>query len=100
MLFGFGNIVADLSRLVTLEPGDVILTGTPTGSTVVNPGDVVEVEVSAGDQSSGRLRSPITEADYRLDPLGAMPRADDAERSAALGSARSAKGSPARSAPA
>ena len=37
MLFGFGDIVADLSRLVTLEPGDVILTGTPTGSTVVNP---------------------------------------------------------------
>ncbi len=92
MLFGFGDIVADLSRLVTLEPGDVILTGTPTGSTVVNPGDVVEVEVSAGDQSSGRLRSPITEADYRLDPPGAMPRADDAARSAAFGSARSAKG--------
>jgi len=93
MLFGFGDIVADLSRLVTLEPGDVILTGTPTGSTVVNPGDVVEVQVSAGDQSSGRLRSPITEADYRLDPPGAMPRADDAERSAAFGPARSAKGS-------
>ena len=90
MLFGFGNIVADLSRLVTLESGDVILTGTPTGSTVVNPGDLVEVEVSAGDQSSGRLRSPITEADYRLDPPGAMPRADAAERSAAFGAARGA----------
>ena len=90
MLFGFGDIVADLSRLVTLEPGDVILTGTPTGSTVVNPGDVVEVEVTAGDQSSGRLRSPITEADYRLDPPGAMPRADDAERAAAFGPARGA----------
>jgi 2-keto-4-pentenoate hydratase/2-oxohepta-3-ene-1,7-dioic acid hydratase in catechol pathway len=75
MLFGFGDIVADLSRLVTLEPGDVILTGTPTGSTVVNPGDVVEVEVTARDESSGRLRSPVTEADYRLDPPGAMPRA-------------------------
>ena len=90
MLFGFGDIVADLSRLLTLEPGDVILTGTPTGSTVVQPGDVVEVEVSAGDQSSGRLRSPIVEADYRLDPPGAMPRADDAERTAAYGAARSA----------
>ena len=86
MLFGFGDIVADLSRLVTLEPGDVILTGTPTGSTVVNPGDVVEVEVTAGEQASGRLRSPVTEADYRLDPPGAMPRADDAARSAAFGS--------------
>ena len=93
MLFGFGDIVADLSRLVTLEPGDVILTGTPAGSTVVTPGDVVEVEVSAGEQSSGRLRSPITEADYRLDPPGAMPRADDAERSAAFGAARSVSGS-------
>jgi 5-oxopent-3-ene-1,2,5-tricarboxylate decarboxylase / 2-hydroxyhepta-2,4-diene-1,7-dioate isomerase len=87
MLFGFDDIVADLSRLVTLEPGDLILTGTPTGSTVVNPGDVVEVEVSAGEQSSGRLRSPIVEADYRLEPPGAMPRADDAERSAAYGAA-------------
>ncbi len=85
MLFGFGEIVADLSRLLTLEPGDVILTGTPTGSTVVNPGDVVEVEVTAGEQSSGRLRSPIVEADYILQPLGAMPRATDAEREAAYG---------------
>jgi regulator of RNase E activity RraA/2-keto-4-pentenoate hydratase/2-oxohepta-3-ene-1,7-dioic acid hydratase in catechol pathway len=85
MLFGFGDIVADLSRLLTLEPGDVILTGTPAGSTVVTPGDVVEVEVSAGDLSSGRLRSPIVQADYRLDPPGAMPRATDAERAAAYG---------------
>jgi 2-keto-4-pentenoate hydratase/2-oxohepta-3-ene-1,7-dioic acid hydratase in catechol pathway/regulator of RNase E activity RraA len=98
MLFGFGDIVADLSRLVTLEPGDVILTGTPTGSTVVIPGDVVEVEVTAGDQSSGRLRSPIAEADYRFDPPGAMPRADEAAGSAAYGPARSAKGSTARGA--
>jgi 2-keto-4-pentenoate hydratase/2-oxohepta-3-ene-1,7-dioic acid hydratase in catechol pathway/regulator of RNase E activity RraA len=88
MLWGFGDVVADLSRLVTLEPGDLILTGTPTGSTVVTPGDVVEVEVSAGEQSSGRLRSPIVEADYPLEPPGAMPRADDAERSAAFGAAR------------
>jgi regulator of RNase E activity RraA/2-keto-4-pentenoate hydratase/2-oxohepta-3-ene-1,7-dioic acid hydratase in catechol pathway len=90
LLFGFADIVADLSRLLTLEPGDVILTGTPAGSTVVTPGDVVEVEVSAGDLSSGRLRSPIVEADYRLDPPGAMPRAGDAERSAAYGAARGA----------
>jgi regulator of RNase E activity RraA len=87
MLFGFGEIVADLSRLLTLEPGDVILTGTPTGSTVVTPGDVVEVEVTAGEQSSGILRSPITEADYYLGPPGAMPRAGHAERAAAYGAA-------------
>src|ERR1700733_11573735 len=45
LLFSFADIVADASRLTTLEPGDVILTGTPTGSTVVRPGDLVEVEV-------------------------------------------------------
>jgi len=85
MLFGFGEIVADLSRLLTLEPGDVILTGTPAGSTVVTPGDIVEVEVTAGEQTSGKLRSPVTEADYRLGPPGAMPRAGAAERAAAYG---------------
>ena len=99
MLFGFGDIVADLSRLLTLEPGDVILTGTPAGSTVVSPGDLVEVEVTAGDQSSGLLRSPIVAADYRLDPPGAMPRAGAAEREAAYGPARSATGSTARQPP-
>jgi regulator of RNase E activity RraA/2-keto-4-pentenoate hydratase/2-oxohepta-3-ene-1,7-dioic acid hydratase in catechol pathway len=95
MLFGFGEIVADLSRLLTLEPGDIILTGTPTGSTVVTPGDVVEVEVTAGDQSSGRLRSPVTEAGYSLGSFGAMPRVTDAERDAAYG----ARGAPAAGQP-
>ena len=93
LLFSFAEIVADVSRLTTLEPGDVILTGTPTGSTVVRPGDLVEVEVSAptkdgGRQSTGRLRSPIAEADYELSLPGAMPDADDAQREAAYGSRR------------
>ncbi len=106
LLFSFADIVADVSRLTTLEPGDVILTGTPTGSTVVRPGDLVEVEVEArppgpresGDTaggargegsdwplSTGRLRSPVAEADYALLPPGAMPAADDAQREAAYG---------------
>jgi len=85
LLFSYPDIVADVSRLTTLEPGDVILTGTPTGSTVVRPGDLVEVEVSAGELSTGRLRSPIAEADYALLPPGAMPAADDAQREAAYG---------------
>jgi regulator of RNase E activity RraA/2-keto-4-pentenoate hydratase/2-oxohepta-3-ene-1,7-dioic acid hydratase in catechol pathway len=85
LLFSFSEIVADISRLTTLEPGDVILTGTPTGSTVVRPGDLVEVEVTAGGESTGRLRSPITEADYELSPPGAMPNPDDAQRKAAYG---------------
>ena len=83
LLFGFGDIVADLSRLMTLEPGDVILTGTPAGSTVVEPGDLVEVEVTAGT-TTGRLRSPIGPSPDpptvggrpRRLPDGATPRAD------------------------
>lgn len=100
LLFSFADIVADISRLTTLEPGDVILTGTPTGSTVVRPGDLVEVEVTAvasrgGDPpyplSTGRLRSPVAEAGYDLSPPGAMPVTDDAQRAAAYG-ARGAPG--------
>ena len=53
LLFSFADIVSDLSRLTTLEPGDVILTGTPTGSTVVHPGDLVEVEVTAAASHCG-----------------------------------------------
>lgn len=85
LLFGFDDIIADLTRLMTLEPGDVILTGTPAGSTVVRPGDVVEVEVTAADTTTGRLRSPVIEAGYSLPEFGAMPRMTDEARDAAFG---------------
>ena len=86
LLFSFGQIVADLSRLMTLEPMDVVLTGTPTGSTVVAPGDVVEVEVvvEADGRSTGRLVSPIVEG-AALEPYGAPPRIDATQRAAAVG---------------
>lgn len=89
LLFGFEMLVADLSRLMTLHPGDVILTGTPAGSSVVGPGSVVEVEVAAtsGAASTGRLVSPVVASGEELSPIGAMPRADDAARAAAEGSA-------------
>ncbi|WP_326758996.1 fumarylacetoacetate hydrolase family protein [Streptomyces phaeochromogenes] len=87
LLFPFGELVADLSRLVTLEPGDVILTGTPAGASVVVPGDLVEVEVTARELTTGRLRSPIGTAHHDLEPWGAQPKADPAERESAYGSA-------------
>ncbi|WP_037568602.1 fumarylacetoacetate hydrolase family protein [Phaeacidiphilus oryzae] len=86
LLFPFGLLVADLSRLMTLEPGDVVLTGTPAGASVARPGDLVEVEVSAGAESTtGRLRSPVVEDARELAGWGAGPRADEAERAAAWG---------------
>jgi 5-oxopent-3-ene-1,2,5-tricarboxylate decarboxylase/2-hydroxyhepta-2,4-diene-1,7-dioate isomerase len=62
--------LADLSRLITLEPGDVILTGTPANSRPMAPGDVVEVEIS-GMQA---LRSHVEEWDVDLGGVGEQPQ--------------------------
>ncbi|MCI0157586.1 fumarylacetoacetate hydrolase family protein [Leifsonia shinshuensis] len=87
LLFPFGRLVADLSQLMTLEPGDVILTGTPAGSSVTQPGDVVEVEVdaptAAGAPTSGRLVTRITEGSVPFGDFGSKPSVDDLQRSEA-----------------
>jgi 2-keto-4-pentenoate hydratase/2-oxohepta-3-ene-1,7-dioic acid hydratase in catechol pathway/regulator of RNase E activity RraA len=88
-LFPLAQLVADLSRLSTLEPGDLILTGTPAGASVMTPGDIVEVEVTAGPLTTGRLVNKVVEADHDLEPWGAMPRPDPAVRAAAFGARRS-----------
>ena len=41
LLFPIAYQLADLSRLVTLEPGDVLLSGTPANSRPMEPGDYV-----------------------------------------------------------
>jgi len=81
LIFPFGLLVADLSRFVTLEPGDVILTGTPAGSRPVQPGDVVEVELAG----LSRVRNPVVESDSDIPGWGAQPRVDGATRADALG---------------
>jgi 5-oxopent-3-ene-1,2,5-tricarboxylate decarboxylase/2-hydroxyhepta-2,4-diene-1,7-dioate isomerase len=70
LLFAFDYLIADLSRLITLEPGDVILTGTPANSRPVEPGDVVEVEVSG----IGRLQNTVIETDVDFAVAGVRPR--------------------------
>ena len=95
LLFSFDALVADLARLMTLEPGDIILSGTPTGSTVVEPGDVVEVEVTSARSTTGRLRSTVVESPIPLAAIGAMPKATPADRAAAYGAAGPLHPSPA-----
>ena len=56
LLFDGPAIVSFASRYVTLEPGDVIFTGTPGATRPVKPGDVVEVEI----EGIGVLRNPVT----------------------------------------
>jgi 2-keto-4-pentenoate hydratase/2-oxohepta-3-ene-1,7-dioic acid hydratase in catechol pathway/regulator of RNase E activity RraA len=94
LIFSFSQLVADLSQLITLEPGDVILTGTPAGSSVVQPGDIVEVEVDApnlpGAPSTGRLVTPVVQGETAFTEIGALPAVDDAQRLEAWGSARAA----------
>ena len=88
--FPFGQLVADLSQHMTLETGDVILTGTPAGSSVVLPGDVVEVEVDApnapGAPSTGRLVTTVTQGGRPFGDFGSTPAADDKQRIEAWGS--------------
>ncbi len=45
LLFGVHRIVSHVSQFVTLEPGDIIYTGTPGATRAMKPGDVVEVEI-------------------------------------------------------
>ncbi len=94
LLFPFARLVADLSQLLTLETGDIILTGTPAGASVAQPGDVVEVEVTAGGFSSGRLATTVTEGTTAFADFGARPKSDDTQREEAYGS-REAAGLPA-----
>lgn len=91
LIFPLAQMVADLSQHFTLEPGDVLLTGTPAGSSVVVPGDIVEVEVDApsapGTPTSGRLSTTVTQGEVPFDPtLGSLPAVDDHQRSEAWGS--------------
>jgi 2-keto-4-pentenoate hydratase/2-oxohepta-3-ene-1,7-dioic acid hydratase in catechol pathway len=45
MVFSIPALIAYITRIMTLEPGDIIATGTPEGVGPLHPGDVVEVEL-------------------------------------------------------
>jgi 5-oxopent-3-ene-1,2,5-tricarboxylate decarboxylase/2-hydroxyhepta-2,4-diene-1,7-dioate isomerase len=82
MIWDMHYLVADVARTITLEPGDVILSGTPANSRPVEPGDVVEVEV----EGLGILRNRIAEGSVpvRVD-VGAQPSDSEEVVSTALG---------------
>jgi 2-keto-4-pentenoate hydratase/2-oxohepta-3-ene-1,7-dioic acid hydratase in catechol pathway len=56
MVFSPAFLVAYISRMMTLEPGDLILTGTPAGIGALSGGDVVEVEI----EEVGVLTNPVS----------------------------------------
>ena len=55
LLFGLDVIIAYITEFMTLEPGDLIATGTPPGVGALEPGSVVEVEVTG----VGRLENRV-----------------------------------------
>jgi 2-keto-4-pentenoate hydratase/2-oxohepta-3-ene-1,7-dioic acid hydratase in catechol pathway len=55
MVFTIQQLIAFISSVMTLMPGDVILSGTPAGIGALQPGDVVEVEI----EGIGVLRNPV-----------------------------------------
>lgn len=75
-------LVADIARLITLVPGDVILSGTPAMSRPVQPGDVVTVEV----EGLGELTNTIVNGPTPVSSeVGAQPTATEEVMSTALG---------------
>lgn len=58
LIFDIPTIISYLSRYVTLEPGDVIYTGTPQTTRPMKPGDVVEIEI----EGVGVLRNRVVAA--------------------------------------
>jgi 2-keto-4-pentenoate hydratase/2-oxohepta-3-ene-1,7-dioic acid hydratase in catechol pathway len=59
LLFGISKLVNFISGVMTLLPGDVIATGTPSGVGPMNPGDVVEVKI----ENIGTLKNSVKVAD-------------------------------------
>ncbi len=55
MVFNVGQLIAFISSVMTLEPGDLIFTGTPAGVGPLKPGDSVEVEI----EDLGKLVNPV-----------------------------------------
>jgi len=55
LLFDVPHLVSEISKAITLEPGDLIMTGTPSGVGPVKPGDVMEVEL----ENVGVLRNKV-----------------------------------------
>lgn len=82
MAWDMHYLVTDVARLITLVPGDVILSGTPAISRPVEPGDVVTVEV----EGLGALTNHVVSSPAPVsDEVGAQPTASEEVLSTALG---------------
>lgn len=59
MVFAIPRLIAFITSVMTLEPGDLIATGTPAGVGPLVAGDTVEVEISAAGAVVSHVRNPV-----------------------------------------
>ena len=57
MAFSIGKVLSYVSHVMTLEPGDIVATGTPSGVGPLAPGDVVEVEIEGISKVSNPVQA-------------------------------------------
>jgi 2-keto-4-pentenoate hydratase/2-oxohepta-3-ene-1,7-dioic acid hydratase in catechol pathway len=57
LIFDVPYLIEFISRVMTLQPGDVIMTGTPAGPPQLQPGDVSEIEI----EGLGVLRNQVVQ---------------------------------------
>ncbi|MGG0716013.1 fumarylacetoacetate hydrolase family protein [Robertmurraya massiliosenegalensis] len=63
MIISTQKMISYLSHVMTLQPGDVILTGSPVGAEFVHSGDVIECEI----EEIGTLKNPFVKATVSVD---------------------------------
>jgi 5-oxopent-3-ene-1,2,5-tricarboxylate decarboxylase/2-hydroxyhepta-2,4-diene-1,7-dioate isomerase len=81
LIWGPDYMIADLSRHITLFPGDIILTGTPCHSRSLDVGDIIEVEIT----EIGKLSASIVAGLAPRCSVGHPPTDSDEARRVALG---------------
>jgi 2-keto-4-pentenoate hydratase/2-oxohepta-3-ene-1,7-dioic acid hydratase in catechol pathway len=59
MAFSIPTVLSYISQFITLEPGDLVATGTPSGTKKLAAGDTVIVEVFSADRLLSRVSNPV-----------------------------------------
>jgi 2-keto-4-pentenoate hydratase/2-oxohepta-3-ene-1,7-dioic acid hydratase in catechol pathway len=64
MLFQIPRLLSDVSKVMTLEPGDIVITGTPAGVGPVVPGDVMRagLRVDGKELEEAKIEIPVEES--------------------------------------
>lgn len=64
MIYQIPRILSDISKVMTLHPGDVVLTGTPAGVGPVVPGDVMRagIRVNGKELGEGKIEVEVSES--------------------------------------